>query len=101
MVGTESAALKEEAEDRIQGISCFIACVSECTNLFFMCSNSKLFISRTRWVALMIQLEKFVGGGVVVWWGGGVVGWLTPTTYIQLAGAGSITFRTKKSYKDK
>ena len=39
----------------------------------------------------MIQLEKFVGGGgVVVWWGGGVVGWwLTPTTYIQLAGAGS------------
>ena len=44
----------------------------------------------TRWVALMIQLEKFVGGGVVVWWGGGVVGWLTPTTYIQLAGAGSI-----------
>ena len=29
----------------------------------------------------MIQLEKFVGGGVV---------WLTPTTYIQLAGAGSI-----------
>ena len=33
----------------------------------------------------MIQLEKFVGGG-----GGWVVGWLTPTTYIQLAGAGSI-----------
>ena len=33
----------------------------------------------------MIQLEKFVGGGVVVV----VVGWLTPTTYIQLAGAGS------------
>ena len=33
----------------------------------------------------MIQIEKFVGGGVVV-----VVGWLTPTTYIQLAGAGSI-----------
>ena len=32
----------------------------------------------------MIQLEKFVGGGVVV-------GWLTPTTYIQLAGAGSKT----------
>ena len=36
----------------------------------------------------MIQLEQqqhreFVGGGVVVWW------WLTPTTYIQLAGAGS------------
>ena len=31
----------------------------------------------------MIQLEKFVGGG-------GVVGWLlTPTTYIQLTGAGS------------
>ena len=39
----------------------------------------------TRWVALMIQLDvrvrKFVGGGG---------GWLTPTTYIQLAGAGSI-----------
>ena len=35
----------------------------------------------TRWVALMIQLGKFVG----VW----VVWWLTPTTYIQLAGAGS------------
>ena len=33
----------------------------------------------TRLVALMIQLGKFVGGGVVV-------GWLTPTTYIQLAG---------------
>ena len=41
----------------------------------------------------MIQLDvrvrnprtrKFVGGGVG--WGG----WLTPTTYIQLAGAGSI-----------
>ena len=30
----------------------------------------------------MIQLEKFVGDGGV--------GWLTPTTYIQLAGAGSI-----------
>ena len=43
----------------------------------------------TRWAALMIQLGKFVGGGVVAWWGGGVVGWLTPTTYIQLAGAGS------------
>ena len=43
----------------------------------------------TRWVALMIQLEQqqhgeFVGGVVVV-------GWLTPTTYIQLAGAGSIS----------
>ena len=38
----------------------------------------------TTWVALMIQLEKFVGG---VGW---VVGWLTPTTYIQLDGAGSI-----------
>jgi len=45
-------------------------------------------IKTTRWCALMIQLEKqqhgeFVSGGVVV------VGWLTPTTYIQLAGAGS------------
>ena len=34
----------------------------------------------------MIQLGKVVGGGV----GGGVGGWLTPTTYIHLAGAGSI-----------
>ena len=33
----------------------------------------------------MIQLGKFVGGGVG-WW-------LTPTTYIQLAGAGSIIFK--------
>ena len=38
----------------------------------------------------MIQLEqqqhgKFVGG----WGGGGGGVWLTPTTYIQLAGAGS------------
>ena len=32
--------------------------------------------------ALMIQVEKFVGG---VGW---VVGWLTPTTYIQIDGAG-------------
>ena len=38
-------------------------------------------ISNTRCVALMIQLGKFVGG----WW-------LTPTTYIQLAGAGSIFY---------
>ena len=37
----------------------------------------------TRWVAIMIQLGKSVGGG---WWGR----WLTPTTYIRLAGAGSI-----------
>ena len=29
-------------------------------------------LKQTRWVALMIQLEKFVGDGVVVvgWWGG-------------------------------
>ena len=40
-----------------------------------------LMNKRTRWVSLMIQLGKFVGGGVD--------GWLTPTTYIQLAGAGS------------
>ena len=40
----------------------------------------------TRWVALMIQLEKQQYGEFVC---GGVVGWLTPTTYIQLAGAGS------------
>ena len=26
-----------------------------------------------------------------MWWGVGVGGWLTPTTYIQLAGAGSIS----------
>ena len=51
---------------------------------------------KTRWVALMIQLEQqqhgeFVGGWVV-WlvWGG----WLTPTTYIQLAGAGSINLHS-------
>ena len=30
----------------------------------------------------MIQLEKFVDGGVVGWW-------LTPSTYIQLTEAGS------------
>ena len=34
----------------------------------------------------MIQLEKFVGG--VVWW-------LTPTTYIQLAGVGSKTINVR------
>ena len=40
----------------------------------------------TRWVALMIQLEQQQHGEFV----GGVVGWwLTPTTYIQLTGAGS------------
>jgi len=47
---------------------------------------------RTKCVALIIQLDvrvrtprarKFVGGV-------GGLGWLTPTTYIQLAGAGSI-----------
>ena len=47
---------------------------------------------RTRRVALMIQLDVCVRTTparkfVVV---GGGVGWLTPTTYIQLAGAGSI-----------
>jgi len=32
----------------------------------------KAKVEETRWVALMIQLEKFVGGGgVVVWWWGG------------------------------
>ena len=36
----------------------------------------------------MIQLEQQQHGEFVV--GGGVFGWLTPTTYIQLAGAGSI-----------
>ena len=57
--------------------------------------------SDTRWVALMIQLEKFVG-----WWGGCVwwvvvVGkwgvWLTASTFIQLAGDGSKSFL--KRYK--
>ena len=52
-------------------------------------SSDALTNRATRWVALMIQLDvrvrtsraqKFVGG----------VGWLTPTTYIQLAGAGSM-----------
>ena len=52
-------------------------------------SQDPLLVNKTRWVALMIQLGKFVGGG------GGVVGWwLTPTTYIQLAGAGSIMLLT-------
>ena len=45
--------------------------------------------------ALMIQLVKFVGGGVVVV----VVGWLTPTTYIQLAGAGSTKSINVKTVK--
>ena len=40
---------------------------------------------RTRWVALMIQLEQQQHGEFVCGW----VGWLTPTTYIQLTGAGS------------
>ena len=39
-------------------------------------------INKTRWVALMIQLGKLVGG----------VGWLAPTTYIQLTGAGSTAY---------
>ena len=42
----------------------------------------------TRWVALMIQLEQQQHEEFVVGWGG----WLTPTTYIQLAGAGSIIY---------
>ena len=35
------------------------------------------------------------------WWGGGggVGGWLTPTTYIQLAGAGSIRNNTLNKKK--
>ena len=37
----------------------------------------------------MIQLEQQQQGEFVC---GGVVGWLTPTTYIQLAGAASIYF---------
>ena len=45
----------------------------------------------TRWVALMIQLEQQQHGEFVGGWVGWVGGWLTPTTYIQLAGAGSIT----------
>ena len=47
--------------------------------------NYPVLVYKKDCFALMIQIEKFVGGGVVV-----VVGWLTPTTYIQLAGAGSI-----------
>ena len=55
-----------------------------------ICEIKKYFvglrkIAITRWVALMIQLEQQQHGGFV----GGVVGWLTSTTYIQLAGAGS------------
>ena len=42
-------------------------------------------------VALMIQLEQQQHGEFVV--GGGVGGWLTPTTYIQLAGAESIELK--------
>ena len=57
--------------------------------------------SDTRWVALMIQLEKFVGGwGGCVWWVvvvGGWGGWLTASTFIQLAGDGSKSFL--KRYK--
>ena len=41
---------------------------------------------KTRWVALMIQLEQQQDEEFVLGWGG----WLIPTTYIQLAGAGSI-----------
>ena len=47
-------------------------------------------LDHTRWVALMIQLEQQQHGEFVVVVGG--VGWLTPTTYIQLAGAGSTVF---------
>ena len=55
-------------------------------------TNSTSVKEKTRWGALMSQLEQqqhveFVGGGVVVGW------WLTPTTYIQLAGAGSISIK--------
>ena len=52
-------------------------------NIFFLqCHTETLWPPKhiTRWVVLMIQLGKFVGG------------WLTPTTYIQLAGAGSIFY---------
>ena len=60
----------------------------------------------------MIQLGKFVGGGWVAdtnylypaCWGWikawkvcGWGGWLTPTTYIQLAGAGSIIYSLKEA----
>ena len=41
----------------------------------------------------MIQLEQQQHGEFV---GGGVVGWLTPTTYIQLAGAGSTKLQFSK-----
>ena len=39
----------------------------------------------------MIQLEQQQHGSL---WVGGGVRWLTPTTYIQLAGAGSKKFHT-------
>ena len=55
-----------------------------------------LYINKriTRWVALMIQLEQQQHEEFVVGWGG----WLTPTTYIQLAGAGSKIIEILKSY---
>ena len=58
-----------------------------------ICENKLEKEKNTRWVALMIQLEQqqhreFVFGG---WW----VGWLTPTTYIQLTGAGSKSYLTR------
>ena len=42
----------------------------------------------TRWAALMIQLGKFVGGGVVGWWRGGVA----DTNYLYPARWGWINY---------
>ena len=55
-----------------------------CLNLIY--NENKKYSGTTRWVALMIQLEQQQHGEFVGGWGGW---WLTPTTYIQLAGAGS------------
>ena len=49
----------------------------------------------TRWVALMIQLEQQQHGEFVVGVGGLGGWWLTPTSYIQLAGAGSKIYVTR------
>ena len=38
--------------------------------------------------------------GWVVGWGGLWDGWLTPTTYIQLAGAGSISNKNKNKWSN-
>ena len=52
-------------------------------------------LNKTRWVALMIQLDMRMRTPHTRTCGSGWGGWLTPTTYIQLAGAGSIYKRNK------